>query len=180
MMNTRSRIVAAALVATVPFALTACGNSEASQAKKAIKAEIVKSSQDSTSPLKFDDAQAGCFADKVVDDLGVSDLKKAGLLTTDGKNANNLKDVKVSTAQATKIVDDMWGCTDNGKSIMALFTQEMAGSLSSLPAAAQTCIKDKIDEAMVKKVIVATLSEGDTSGVQSQIEQLAMGCMSSH
>ena len=184
-MQTRRTSAAVLLAALVPLTLAACGSgdSEATSAKAAIKADILKSEKsgaDASSPLKLNDTQAGCFASQLVDHLGVAQLKKDGILTKDGKVAKALStsgNLKLPQADAGTFVSGLFDCTNGGGQVVTLFHDELAKQMTSIPTAAKTCINTKIDAALVRKILVATLSGQGQAAITAEITQITQGCM---
>ena len=185
-MHTRRTPALVVLAAVVPLALAACGSSgdaATTAAKAAIKADILKSEKsgaDASSPLKLSDTQAGCFSGQLVDHLGVAQLKKDGVLTKDGKVAKALSagsNLKLPPADAGTFVSALFDCTNGGGQVVTLFHDELAQQMTSLPTAAKSCINTKIDAALVRKILVATLSGQGQAAISAEITQITQACV---
>jgi len=181
-MNTRTRLVAVALAATVPFSLTACGGSSASdQAKASIKAMLLKDQTTQSSgsnPLKFTDSQAGCVAGTAVDKIGLTELQAIGVVDKSNHAVeNSLQAHKLTNADATKLVNAMFDCTGGGAVIVNKLQTAILTQAASAPASAQACIKNKITTDFTKQFMAAALSGStQTQGVQ-MLEGALAGCV---
>lgn len=174
-MNARSRIVAVALTATVPFALAACGNADATHAKASIKANILTSMKSADGSTQLTDAQAGCFSGKVVDKVGLKQLQADKVI--DSKNnvvPNALDNTKLSQADATKFADAIITCTDNGAPFVAAIKKALDQGQS---AATATCMGSKLTTDVMMKFMVAGFS-GDGSAT-TVLENAVAPCMAS-
>lgn len=184
-MNTRRRLACLALATVAPVALSACGgsdNSEATRVKAALKASILKSERtgaDANSPLKLNDSQAGCFAGDLVDHIGVSQLKKDGVVSKDDKvtKALSTSGLKLPVAEAGTFVSALFDCTNGGGQVVTLFRNELNSQMTTLPVAARNCINAKIDAAMIRKILVATLSGQGQDQIRAQVTQITEGCV---
>lgn len=187
MVHTRRRRAAVALAALVTLTLTACGgggDSGAASAKAAIKADILRSEKsggDATSPLKLNDTQAGCFAGQLVDHLGVAALKKDGVLTADDKVTHALSSAGLTlpAADANTLVSALFDCTNGGGPVIAVSRDALTSQMGRMPATAKTCVDDKIDAALVRKILVASMSGQDQAPLITEINQLHQACMQS-
>lgn len=187
MRNLRRCLVFLALAIAAPLALSACGGgdtSATSQAKAAIKAEILKSERkgaDATSPVMLSDSQAGCFAGDLVDHIGVAQLKKDGVIGKDGAVTRALSSsgLKLPPADAGTFVSALFDCTNGGGQVVARARTELNAQMSGLPAAAKICINTKIDAALIRRILVATLSGQGQAAIRAQVTQITEGCVTS-
>lgn len=184
MLNPRRRLALPALAIAASLALAACGNGDASAAtriKAAIKAEILSSERTGASgtPFKLTDGQAGCFAGDLVDHIGVAQLKKDGVISKDDKvtKAISSSDLKLPAADAGTFVSALFDCTDGGGQVVTRIRAELNSQMSSLPAAATTCINTKIDAALIRKILIATLSGQGQDQIRAQVTQITEGCI---
>lgn len=178
-MKASRRIAAVALAAAIPFTLSACGTSQATQAKKVIKAEILKINEGAPT-TQISDAQAGCIGNKVVDKIGVKRLIDDQILTKDGKSGNkSLSDgsLRMPDADATDFVNAIFDCTDNGKPFVSAFTGEATNGASQ---AVKDCLTGKIDATLVKKILTAEVAGSDMTALKAQFEDINKVCASAH
>lgn len=173
-MNTRSRLVAVALAATVPFTLAACGgNPEADHAKASIKAMLIKDQKTDTATPRMTNDQSGCIANTVVDKIGVKQLQVDGML--DKKNnavESGLGNAKLSASDASNLVNAMFDCTNGGTAIIASLKKELHSSASGASAAALACIDSKITVGFTKDLMKAIFSR---DSAQAQALQTTLG-----
>lgn len=179
-MNTRNSLVAIALAAAVPFALTSCGgNAEADHAKASIKAMFVKDQKTDSATPRMTDDQSGCIANTVVDKIGVKQLQADGML--DKKNnavEQGLGNAKLSAADASKLVNAMFDCTNGGATIIASLKKEIHSSAAGAPAAGLACIDSKITATFTKDLMKAIFAK-DNAAAQALQASLAT-CMTTN
>lgn len=155
-MNLSSRIVAAALVATIPWGVVACGNDQSAHAKASLKAWTVKNLSSNDGSMKLTDAQAGCFANTVVDKVGVKELRAQKVLD---KNAtmieNALDNTKLPVPDATVFGNAIIDCTGNGAPFITAITSSLK---NGAPDAVKTCIDSKVTADVMRRFMIAGFS----------------------
>ncbi len=165
-----------ALLAAMLLALTACGSDgggigggDSSDEKKA-KANIAKNFLDEES-TPFDEESAECFADNIVDEVGLDKLKEYKLLNEDLEAEEDVEDLKMSESDAGKSADAFTDCVDVDK----FFEQVFASGDQEIPAEVADCLKDAITEDKFNEVMKATFMGDDEAGQKAM--EPALKCM---
>ena len=164
-----TKLVAAVCAALL--LLSGCGgNDDDATAKKNIKASLLDQ-QSSLAGTKVTDEQAGCMADGLVDDIGVDQLKKYGILTKDLKVNDKADPKDVSSDDADALANTIVDCVDFKKVFM-----EQMGSSANLTDAQKKCVEDAIDEDQIKSMLSDNFQGKQTQMPQGMQSDL-MKCM---
>lgn len=159
-MNARNRTAAVVLAAIVPFALAACGNSDAAHAKASLKATLLSNANASGSH-NLSDAQATCLADGVVNTIGVKQLQTDKILDAKANAIeHSLNNNTLPKADATKFADTYLGCTDHGAAATAALKSALEVGATD---ATKTCIESKVTTSVVRDFMIAALSKGNSA-----------------
>lgn len=159
--------------------LAACGSSKPSAvdtATASLKAELLRQSASSASPFTFSDAQAQCAASRVVTSVGTPALQRYGLLNAENKaTSKTLDDSTLSTGDATAVVNAIVDCLGSPTFTRALTDAVSKNIQGSRTAAQRACLEGKLTIAVLKPMLIATLS-GDQSAATTFAQNLA-SCM---
>ncbi len=153
----------ALLVATL-LALTACGGSSAEE-KKASE-NIAKSLRAGGSPLS--DADAACFADKFVARVGITDLKKYGVLDDDLEVEDTIEQTNMSAEDADGAADAFTECVDIDTFLMDAFG-------ASADEEVVVCLSGKVSRDTYHDLVAATFTGGTAKAQETMAE--AYACM---
>lgn len=145
-----------ALLAAMLLALTACGGGDDSEAKDNI-AEALLDGAEEGSP--FDDEAAECFADNVVDEVGVDKLQEYGVLTDELEVEEDIQETEMSEGDAEKAADAFVDCVDVDEFIGAALGGE------DVPEAVADCLEENLSEDTFRDVMKAGFM-GDEGAAQ--------------
>lgn len=138
-------------LAVVLLALTGCGGGgDGSTAADNIAANLQEDS-----PISEDDAN--CFADAVVDSIGVDKLQEIGILNDDLEVEDNIDDADLSDEDAERAASAFTDCID----LDVVLEEAFAG----ISEEAAECVREKIDDEAYQQLMEATFA-GDTTGAQ--------------
>lgn len=165
-MKTRALAASAAVL----LMLTACGGGgDEQKAKDAIAKELMSSS---SSDFSFEQKDADCVAEGMVDKIGVDQLVEYGILT-DSMAADKVpSDVKMSDDDADAAADVFVGCMDVSKVIKEALGAGMTPEMS-----------DCLDKALTDDLLhdfMAAAFKGDTgsdamAGLTEPLTQCMLG-----
>ena len=168
-MNIKRAVSAAVLVATSGL-LVGCGSNDDETAAKNIKASILK---EDVAGAELTEKQAGCLSDNIVEDIGVDQLQKYGLLDKDLKVDEGLTDVKLKKDDADSMADAFTTCVDAEELIEKQFSQAASG----MSEKQQQCIKDALTEDKVKEVLSLTF-QGKSDEISGGLRDDLVKCVS--
>jgi hypothetical protein len=176
-MDTRSRLVAVALSAALPFTLIACGgNADADHAKASIKAMLIKDQKTDAATPRMTGDQSGCIANTVVDKIGLKALQADGMLDkSNNAVTGGLSNAKMSAPDASNFVNALFDCTNGGATIIAATRKEIHGSVPGASAAALACIDSKITAQFTKDLFKAVFAR-DNAKIQA-VEAAVAACV---
>ncbi len=163
-MNLKYAVSAAVLVASSSL-LVGCGSNDDETAAKNIKASILK---EEVAGANLTEKQAGCLSDSIVEDIGVDNLKKYGLLDDKLKVDDELTDVKLKEKDADSMAKAFTTCVNAEELIEKQFSQAASGMTDKQ----QECIKDALTEEKVEEVLSLTFqgkSDEISSGLQADL-----------
>lgn len=165
-----------ALLCAVAMVLSvaACGgNSESDKAKANIKASVLKNNASVAGGSKLTDKQAECFANGLVDKVGVDKLKKYKLINSNLQIIQNANPTNMSAADADATAGVITSCVDMKQLILDQINSQSSGKLS----ATQTkCISDAIDTSAITKGLSATF-QGKSSNPMQAMQGALMKCV---
>lgn len=173
----RGRIALGLVGVLALSAVAACGGDDDSgadgvsaEAKPYVEALETSMQEDDSGGMTLSDAQASCLAPKFVDTIGVDTLEAKGVTPEDmGSDSDtDLTDLGLSEAQGGQLYDAFGACKID---VRELFLSGM-GNDSELSADDKKCLEDNFDDALVKQVMVITLTKGDDA---LQSDQDVMG-----
>jgi len=163
----------ALLCAVLLLGLSACGNSEDDKAKENIKASVLKSNSSVAGGSKLTEKQAECFADGLVDKVGVDKLKKYKLIDSNLKINDDANPTNMSADDADATAGVITDCVDMKK----LITDQINGQSGTKLTDAQTkCISDAIDEDKIKDGLSASF-QGKSDNPMSDMQGALMKCV---
>lgn len=169
-MNPKYAVSVAVLVATSGL-LTACGGSDdEATAAKNLKASILK---EDVAGASLTDKQAGCLADDIVEEIGVDQLKKYGLIDDKLKVDDQLTDVELKKDDADAMASAFTTCVDAEELIEKQFSQAASG----MSKKQQDCIKDVLTKEKVESILSLTF-QGKESQIQGDLRDDLVKCVS--
>ena len=160
------KAVLAVLGVLLLVALTACGSSKSdskdkvslSADEKTAVSNLEKAFTESTTGA-LTSTEAKCVATDFVDTVGLKKLTASELLT-DKYEVNTTGSPKFDADTAGKFADSLLGCVDYQKRL----AEETAKTDKTLDAAKfETCLKDKLPDSLVKKMLVASQTNASDS-----------------
>lgn len=170
-----------ALLCAVAMVLSvaACGgNSESDKAKANIKASVLKNNASVAGGSKLTDKQAECFANGLVDKVGVDKLKKYKLINDKLEIIQNANPTNMTSGDADATAGVITKCVDMKK----LITDQINNSAQTKLTAAQSkCIDDAIDEDTIRKGLSASFQGKSTNplaGMQAGLLKCVTGASS--
>jgi hypothetical protein len=158
------------VLAALSILLTGCGSGDEEKAKENIKASILEEEQ--IAGTKVTEEDATCLSDGIVDEVGTEKLQEYKLLNEDLEVESEVGNVKMEEADADATAEVFVDCVDAEKMLEDQFAS-MTGSLSKQQ---QDCMKEVLDEEKVKEIMSATF-QGDTAGMQSDLQEDFMKCV---
>ena len=152
------------LLAALMLALAGCGGSSGDDKKAA--ENISKSIREDSDAISQKDAD--CFAEKVVDNVGVDSLKKYGVLDDDLAVKDDVENVKMSEDDAEGAADAFTDCIDFDK----FFSEALGDDLGDEVV---DCLKEAINEDKYHDLMKATF-QGDQAAATEAMSDAA-ACM---
>lgn len=151
----------AAALAVIAVVVSGCGgNSDEATAKKSL---AKKFQAESTVGFTLTSKQATCTANSLVDNVGVKDLQKSGILTKKFTAADsNLSQVKMSKSDANAAASAIVECTDAVK----MLTKSM--SSQGVDATTAACIEKVLTKKVVTELFAA-LFRGDQAAMTQML-----------
>lgn len=175
------RSLLAALCAVLALTSSACGgggqqNPAVATASTSLESELLQQSASGVSPFKFSAAQAACTTSGVVNGVGTARLQTYGLLNAENKaTAKTLDDTTLSTKDATSVVDAIIGCLGSANFTAALQRAVTKNITGTKTAAQRACLEDKLTVALLRPMLIATLTGDHASAVS--FTQALLSCM---
>ena len=167
------RKISAVLCAVLLMSLAACGNSDDDTAKANIKASVLKDSSGVAGGSKLTEAQAQCFADGMVDDVGVDKMQKYKLLDDNLKIIKDASPTNMSAGDADATAGVITKCVDLKK----LITDQINSSTQTKLTDTQSkCISDAINEDAIRKGLSASF-QGKSDNPMSDMQGALMKCV---
>ena len=162
-----------ALCALLLFSLSACGSSDEDTAKENIKASVLKENASVAGGTKLSEKQAECFADGMVDDVGVDKMKKYKLLDDDLKIIKDANPTDMSEDDADATAAVITGCVD----MKSLITDQInASAKTDLTDEQSKCIDDAIDEDTIEKGLSASF-QGKSDNPMADMQGALFACV---
>jgi hypothetical protein len=167
----------AVLAALLLIALTACGSGKGdnkhkvslSAPEKTAVANLEKAFTQSTTGA-LTTTEAKCVATDFVDKVGLTKLKSANLLNDKGE-VNTSSSPNFDTDTAGKFADALLGCVDYQKRL----AEETAKTDKTIDVAKfEDCLKQKLPDSLVKKMLVASETNASDSAAIGQQGNKAM------
>jgi hypothetical protein len=161
-----NKALTAALGLLLLVALTACGSGKSdnkdkvslSKDEKTAVANLEKAFTQSTTGA-LTTTEAKCVATDFVDSVGLPKLKSTKLLT-DAYEVNTSSSPEFDASTAGKFADSLLGCVDYQKRLAT----ETAKTDKTIDADKfETCLKDKLPDSLVKKMLVASQTNASDS-----------------
>lgn len=167
MMKTAAAICAAVLT------LSACGSGDDDQAKENIKSAVLEDEgSEFTGGTKPTEEQAECISDGMVDDVGVEKLQEYELLTEDLEINKGANPTDMAEEDADALAGVFVDCID----VEEMFASQLGSGEQELPAEAQECVKDAIDEDAMKAGLSASFQGKEDEAFTAMQEEM-MGCV---
>jgi hypothetical protein len=175
----------AAVLCAALLTLTACGgddpaepeaqetaSAEETKAKESIKAGVLDNAS-VAGGVTLTDQQAECFADGLVDEVGVEQLQEYKILDASGEMADRTQPAKMSKADAEATAGVVTGCVD----VKELIEQQIdAQAGTKLTEEQSKCISDAINEDDVEAGLAAQLQGAKENPFEESIGAL-MACV---
>lgn len=166
--NIKYAVSAAVLLATSSL-VVGCGSNDDETAAKNIKASILK---EDVAGAELTEKQAGCLSTSIVDDIGVDQLKKYGLLDDKLKVDDELTDVELKKDDADSMAKAFTTCVNAEELIEKQFSQAASGMTEE-----QTeCIKETLTEEKVEEVLSLTF-QGKSDEISGTLQQDLVKCV---
>jgi hypothetical protein len=147
----------AAVLCAAMLTLTACGSSDDDQAKENIKASVLEDNAEVVGDTKLTDEQAECFADGMVDDIGVEKLQDYNLINDDFEIVQDAEPTDMSKGDAEAMAAVITGCVDMKQMIEDQINEQAGTDLTEEQA---QCVSDAIDEDAIEAGLAASF-QGD-------------------
>ena len=166
------KTVSAACVVLL-ISLSACGNSEDDKAKENIKASVLETNTGVAGGAKLTEKQAECFADGMVDDVGVDKMKKYKLLDDDLKIVKDANPTDMSEDDADATAAVITGCVD----MKSLITDQInASAKTDLTDEQAKCVDEAIDEDTIEKGLSASF-QGKSDNPMADMQGALFACV---
>ena len=163
----------AAVLCAAMLTLSACGNGDDDKAKENIKTAILEEEGSTiTGGTKPTEEQADCISNGMVDDVGVDKLQEYDLLDEDLKINEEANPTDMEEGDADALAGVFVDCID----VEEMFTSQFGSGEEKLPAEAQECIKDAIDEDAMKDGLSASFQGKQDEGF-SEMQGKMMECV---
>lgn len=163
----------AAVLCAAVLTLSACGNGDDDKAKENIKTAVMEDEgTDLTGGTKPTEEQADCIADGMVDDVGVEKLQEYELLTEDLKINEDANPTDMEEGDADALAGVFVDCID----VEEMFAAQFGSAEEELPAEAQECVKEAIDEDAMKDGLSASFQGKEDEGFTKMQEEM-MACV---
>ncbi|MDX6323896.1 MAG: hypothetical protein QOK15_250 [Nocardioidaceae bacterium] len=163
----------AVLCTVLLLSAAACGSSDDDKAKANIKASVLKDNASVAGGSKLTDKQASCFADGLVDKVGVDKLKKYKLIDSKLQIIKNANPTNMSADDADATAGVITSCVDMTK----LITDQINSSAQTKLTAAQTkCIQGAINEDAIKKGLSSSF-QGKSDNPMADMQGALMKCV---
>jgi hypothetical protein len=164
-MKTRVLAAAAALLLT----LSACGGGggDEGKAKEAIAKELMTSG---SSDFTFEQKDADCVAEGLVDKIGVKQLVDYGILTDNMSAEKAPSDVKLSDDDANAAADVFVGCMDVGQVIKDAMGADLTPEISD-------CLDKALTDEVLHDFMVAAFKGDSSSDAMAGLTEPLMQCM---
>jgi mevalonate kinase len=174
----------AAVLCAALLALTACGGDETSEpqaentvsaedtkAKENIKASVLDNATEVVGGASLTEEQAECFADGLVDDVGVEKLQEYKLIDENYEMSENAQPTNMSQEDAEATAAVVTGCVDVKGLVQDQINSDAGQQLTEEQAA---CITDAIDEEKVEAGLAATFQglEGKENPLEDSMGDL--------
>lgn len=167
------RISALLCALALALSVSGCANSESDKAKANIKASVLKNNSSVAGGSKLTDKQAECFANGLVDKVGVDNLKKYKLINDKLEINQSANPTNMSADDADATAEVITGCVDMKK----LITDQINANAQTKLTDAQTkCITDAVDTDAIKKGLSASF-QGKSSNPMSDMQGALMKCV---
>ncbi len=163
----------AAVLCAAVLTLSACGNGDDDKAKENIKAAVLEDEgTELTGGTKPTEEQADCISEGMVDDVGVEKLQEYELLNEDLEINDEANPDDMSEGDADALAGVFVDCID----VEEMFADQFGSGEEELPAEAQECIKDAIDEDAMKDGLSASFQGKEDEGFAT-MQQEMMACV---
>lgn len=163
----------AAVLCAAVLTLSACGNGDDEKAKENIKTAVLEEEgTDLTGGTEPTEEQAECISDGMVDDVGVDKLQEYDLLDENLEINEDAQPTDMAEEDADALANVFVECID----IDEMFASQFGAGEQELPAEAQECIKDAIDEEAMKDGLSASFQGEQDEGFAAMQEEM-MGCV---
>ncbi len=164
-MKTRALAAAAAVLMT----LSACGggSGDEGKAKEAIAKELMTSG---SSDFSFEQKDADCVAEGMVDKIGVEKLVDYGILTDNMSAEKAPSDVKLSDEDANAAADVFVGCMDVSQVIKDAMGTDLSPEIAD-------CLDKALTDDVLHDFMVAAFKGDDSSDAMAGLTEPLMQCM---
>lgn len=153
----RKTVAAVFAALLVLVALSACGQNDEETARANIK-EGVLEDDDVSGGTPLTEEQAECFADGLVDEVGVDTLQDYGLLDDDLALVDDANPTNMSAEDARATAGVLTGCVDMVKLLREQIDDQSEVDLTDEQA---DCIAEAIDQDAIRDALAATFQGKD-------------------
>lgn len=122
--------------------------------------------------VTYDEEEARCIAQQVVDGVGEDALREYGLVTPEGTIAEGMDDVEFSEEDAEVVADGILGCSDVLETMQSTLAADF-GAGDEMGA----CLQDAIDADVVRSILTSSLMGDDGQEAMGPLMMAALGCM---
>lgn len=163
----------AAVLCAAVLTLSACGSGEDDEAKENIKTAVLEDEGTGiTGGTKPTEEQAECISDGMVDEVGVDKLQEYELLTEDLEINQDANPDDMASEDADALAGVFVDCID----VEEMFAAQFGSAEEELPAEAQECVKEAIDEDAMKDGLSASFQGKEDEGFTKMQEEM-MACV---
>jgi hypothetical protein len=170
-------LLAAAVLTAVTFSATGCGGNGGDEAdataSKAISESLLAEQKTQGSPaslFSFDEKDADCIGDGLVDEVGREKLQEYGVLTEDNKPKGKVTEVKMSTTDAKAATDVLFGCAE----VEAMVEKAIASSAAVAPTM-RSCVNKAVNDAN-RRATFTKFFEGEPYAARQNLLQPITKC----
>lgn len=165
-----------ALACAALLTLSACGGGDENEARENIKAGVLEGGSNVAAGIDLTEKQAECFADGMVDELGVEKLRKYGLLDEDNELVEDAQVDDMSAEDADDAAGVVTDCVDVQELLRDTLGSSTGGNLTDEQS---DCVLGVVDEDALEDALAAQLqgqeSENPLAGSMDEIGECLTG-----
>jgi hypothetical protein len=155
-----------AMVCAALLTLSGCGGGDEDEARDNIRTAVLEGDAGVASGIELTEEQADCFANGLVDEVGVEKLREYGLLDENNEMVEDAQVDDMSAEDADETAGVVTDCVD----VKELIQEELGGAGGQLTDEQADCVLDAIDEDALEDALSAQLrGEGGNSQLQDSM-----------